>query len=154
MQNSGDGIRRKIQGVTEARSGYVNVQSLTGFSVWRLENETQAFNRYDFDMDTNRAPWIPMANWNRIILANFPGCTEFSIKTMANSAGYSDWRSFDHAVTLAGSAYHFLKYGLIWTTAANSFAVGPAHLKTVMAERRREGQGRGFLLAAGLHLKK
>jgi hypothetical protein len=153
-RNTGYGkLERQSQGLTEVRSGCVNVQSLTGVSYTRLE-WTRAFSGYHFDADAAQAPWIPLRDWNRIAEENFAGCDVFSIKIMASSAGYANWQGFERAIWKCGSLYHFVKDGPIYATAASSHAAGPAHLKTVTEQKRREGQERGFLLAGGPHLKK
>src|ERR1051326_285679 len=100
------GIRRKNRALTPG-SGYVNVCSLTGAPVWRLE-KTEAFGN---DYRHADGALMPAADWQRISATAFPGCDVFSIKTMANSAGYSDWRAFERAITRAGSAMHLVTQG-------------------------------------------
>lgn len=128
--------------VTEVRTGYVNVQSMTGLPWWRLETETDAFWDYGFGGN----PWMPVGTWNDIVYENFPGCNVFSKKTMAHSARYTDGRSFERAITQVGSAYHFFQDDPIWATATCSFSAGPAHVKDVMHERMCAGQEKGFRL--------
>ena len=126
----------------DVRSGYVNVQSETGLPCWRLENETETFRSYDFRGN----PWIPLGTWNDIVEEDFPGCNVFSKKTMAHSAGYSDWRSWQRAVTQTGSEYHLFQDGPLWITTCVSYSAGSAHVRETLQDRERAGQGRGFRL--------
>lgn len=143
---SGNGISRKNQGLTDARSGYVNVQSLTGVPVWRLETETRTFSDYPFRMDAADAPWISQADWNRIATKHFPGCEMFSLKEMAEkSERYSDWRSLERAVTNTGSLIHFFRDGPIWATAVSSFDHGIERVYRTNQERITDGQQKGSL---------
>lgn len=143
---SGDGIRRKNQGFTDVRSGCVNVQSLTGVPVWRLETETRTFSGYPFRMDAADAPWIPQADWNRIAPKHFPKCEIFSLKEMTErSKRYSDWRSLERAVTNTGSLMHFFRDGPIYATVVSSFDAGVERVYGMMQDRMHGGQQRGFL---------
>lgn len=138
---SGNGIRRKNQALSDVRSGYVNVQSVTGFPLWRLENETRAFESYDF----HGSPWMPTCDWSDIVNESFPGCKIFSYKMMADSAGYSDWRSFHRAVTCAESVFHFIEDGPIRATMTNSYRSGVKRLHRVMDKNMIEGREKGYL---------
>lgn len=138
---SRDRIGRKNQALSDVRSGYINVQSMTGFPRWRLEHETEFLRDYDF----GGSPWMPMFDWNDIVLEYFPGCKIFSYKTMANSAGYSDWRSFDRAVTRTGSAFHFFQDGPVRVTMVSSYNAGVRRLHRVMEKNTEQGRKAGFL---------
>lgn len=141
---SGDGISRKNQGLTGARSGYVNVQSMTGVPLRCLEEKTRAFARYDFGI--NPDPWISEADWNRIAAKHFPKCEIFSLKEMTErSKRYSDWRSLEHAVTNTGSLMHFFRDGPIYATVVSSFDAGVESVYGMMQDRMHSGQQRGFL---------
>jgi hypothetical protein len=49
MNKRDDGTSRENQAISvDVRSGFVNVCSKTGVRLWQLEEETQAFWRYDF----------------------------------------------------------------------------------------------------------
>lgn len=134
MQFRRDGTSREFQGVTDVRSGYVNVQSLTGVPLSRLENETEAFGCYNF----YARPWMPVADWNDIIQEYFPGCDGFSMKELAKGTPYSDWRSMKRAITLSGSLVHFVQDGPVWATAQNSFDVGIARVIEARQETEQE----------------
>ena len=127
----------------EVRSGFTNVQSFFGIPVRQLE-ETMAFERYDFGF--NPDPWIPTGDLRRIVAAQFPGCDLFSKQLMTNSASYSDWRTFEKAVSQCGSQYHLFNDGPIRATTVSSWEAGPAHVRELMRERMRAGQQHGYLL--------
>ena len=141
---SADGIRRKNQGLTDVRSGYVNAQSMTGTPLRRLEEKTRAFTRYDFGIKPD--PWIPEADWNRIASRHFPGCDIFSLKEMTErSERYSDWRSLERVVTSTESSMHFFRDGPIWATAVTSFDEGIQRVCAVNQQRIEAGREKGFL---------
>jgi len=139
MRFTDDGTSRKNQGLTlpsEVRSGYVNMQSLTGVRLWELEEKTRAFHRYDFGIIPD--PYIPELHWNRIVAEYFPGCGRFSMKELAKGTPYSDWRSLKRAITACGSEVHFFCDGPIWATAQNSFDAGITRVIEAQQEREQE----------------
>jgi hypothetical protein len=114
MLKSGDGTCREIQTVSsDARSGFVNVQSITGVRVWQLEDETEAFYRYNFGFYPTA--WIPERDWQTIAGSYFPGCDASLKQLVKNSGYYSDWWSAKRAITAAGSQVHFITDGPVWS---------------------------------------
>ncbi len=110
------GIKRKNRGVSGSHKGMVNVESVTGVEVWRLQEETELFGDYYL----NGNPWIPEKDWMEMAAEYFPGCDRFSLIEDAADAGYADRRSFKSAITRAGSAFHFNQDGPLWVTASSS----------------------------------
>jgi hypothetical protein len=120
---SGDRTCREIQTVSsDARSGFVNVQSMTAVRVWELEEQTEAFYRYDFGFYPSG--WIPKCDWQTIADSHFPGCDASLKELVKNSPYYSDWRSAKRAITAAGSQVHFITDGPVWMSTASSFNAG------------------------------
>jgi hypothetical protein len=136
MKKGDHGTSREIQTVSsDARSGFINVQSKTGVRVWRLEKETRAFFRYDFGVYPDG--WIPARDWKTIAASYFPGCDAPLKELVRNSPHYSDWRSAKRAITAAGSQVHFITDGPVWMSTASSFSAGIARVVEL-----RQGQER------------
>ena len=121
MQRGLDGTSQGSEG-NLANSGFVNVQSATGMPVWRLEDQTRAFERYDFGF--NASPWIPEQDWATIIGSYFPGCDRSLKELVQNSPAYTDWRSAKRAITKAGSCVHIVRDGPVWMSTQNSYDAG------------------------------
>src|SRR5215467_2320915 len=132
MKKGDDGTCRPNQVLTiDVRSGFVNVCSKTGVRLWQLEQETEAFRRYDFGVYPSA--WIPKRDWQTIAASHFPGCDASLKELVWNSPYYSDWRSAKRAITAAGSEVHFVTDGPVWMSTQNSFNAG---MGRVTAERQ------------------
>jgi hypothetical protein len=127
--------------------GFTNVQTMFGFPVRRLEDETAAFARFPFGYDPNMPQeWVRTESLTPILETFFSGCDSgyFSVKAQAKEASYGDWRKYDNAVEVVGT-YSFVVDGPIKATCSNSFHApnGALHVMEVMRERQREGQELG-----------
>jgi hypothetical protein len=132
MNKRDDGTSRPDQAISaDVRSGFVNVCSKTGVRLWQLEEETQAFRRYDFGFYPSG--WIPERDWQSIATSHFPGCDRSLKELVRNSPYYSDWRSAKRAITETDSEVHFSIDGTVWMSTQNSFDAG---MVTVVAKRQ------------------
>lgn len=120
--------------LSDVHSGCVNVCSLTGVRLWELEG-TQAFRRYDFWQTGEKSPWVPNADWKKIVTENYPGCGIFSKKEMAKRTAYADWRNMMRAITRCGSEVHFFQDGPLHASTVGSFDFGISKVMNASAER-------------------
>lgn len=144
-----NGTRRKNKGFSNVHSEQVNVQSMIGVSIGRLQTKTGAFSDYDFHGN----PWIAEPDWVDIIPENFPGVDPeqavYSLKMGVKRTPYSEWRSLKRAITNTGSLVHLYQDGPLQVTMPSSFDYGVARLIAENEKRERDGRNRGWIFSGG-----